>query len=236
MIRGFIVFAFALCFGVCQDRNIEWATVSLEDPSLFIPKDGDLLFQDINCGDFCDAITKVTHSYDDKHFSHIGIARRKGLTAQVEVLEAIYPVVHVVSLDNFLKRSNKVMVGRVKPEFQNLIPKALQFADTLMGKQYDDVFDINNDKYYCSELVYFAFKKANNGNDLFPLAPMTYVDPDTGETFPIWTRYFQNLGIEIPEGKPGINPGGISLSEKITMVHSYGGYNEDFLSHFLMEY
>ncbi|NJK86237.1 MAG: hypothetical protein HC906_09955 [Bacteroidales bacterium] len=65
------------------------------------------------------------------------------------------------------------------------------------------------------------FKKANDGNDFFTLTPMTFKAPGSDSYFPVWENYYHDLGFEIPEGKPGINPGSISRSEKIEIVHVY---------------
>jgi len=54
------------------------------------------------------------------------------------------------------------------------------------------------------------------------LKPMTFKDLDTGNFNPVWVEYYKNLNVKIPEGKLGINPGGISLSDKIDIVHIYG--------------
>jgi hypothetical protein len=51
---------------------------------------------------------------------------------------------------------------------------------------------------------------------------MTFVDPRTGGTFPIWQEYFAKLGVAIPEGKLGINPGEISRSKVIDIIYNYG--------------
>ena len=51
---------------------------------------------------------------------------------------------------------------------------------------------------------------------------MTYNDPDTKEIFPIWKDYFQELNVPVPEGQPGLNPGGMSKSDYIDIVHFYG--------------
>ena len=84
--------------------------------------------------------------------------------------------------------------------------------------QYDNEFLINNNKYYCSELIYEMFLHSND-SAFFPLSPMTY--KHNGKTLQIWTEYFKKINISIPENKPGINPGGISLSKKIDIVHNY---------------
>ena len=52
--------------------------------------------------------------------------------------------------------------------------------------------------------------------------PMTFINPYTNETMDIWKEYYNKLNIKIPEGKPGINPGIMSISDKIEIVHIYG--------------
>ncbi|MEA3369323.1 MAG: YiiX/YebB-like N1pC/P60 family cysteine hydrolase [Candidatus Ratteibacteria bacterium] len=193
----------------------------------FILQSGDLLFQDLDCGPFCDAIEKVTTGYKGANLSHIGIVRGDN-HGNVVIIEALLTGVEVTPLDTFLDRSHdrkqqpKVLVGRLKPKYRHLIPAALGEVLTLKGKPYDKIFDIQNDDYYCSEVVYHAFLEARDGKPLFELQPMTFVDPDTGETFPAWKEYFAELTVPIPEGKPGINPGGISRSNAISIVHAYG--------------
>jgi hypothetical protein len=200
-------------------------TTSLEDGD-FELKEGDLLFQDSDCGPFCEAIEKVTFGYKGAKFSHIGmlIKDKDGL----KVMEAISAGVVLTPIDSFLNRSfdqeknPKVMVGRLKPRNQVLIPRAIDFVYRKMTKEYDDLFDMENDKYYCSELIYDAFKSANNNIPIFALKPMTFKDPETNLTFPIWEKYFEDLNSPIPEGALGINPGGISPSKFIEIVHLYG--------------
>ena len=68
------------------------------------------------------------------------------------------------------------------------------------------------------ELLYTAFKKANREKELFDLNPMTFKDPATHDYFPAWVDYYKSLQVEIPEGKPGINPGGMSRSSCIRIV------------------
>ena len=192
----------------------------------FTLQNGDLLFQDSDCGEFCDAIEKVTEGYEGANLSHIGmvILSKDG----PQVIEATTKGVVMTDLKTFLSRSNdkngdsKVIVGRVNETHSELIPDAVQYAQYLLGKKYDHVFDIKNDTYYCSELVYEAFKYANGGEELFQLYPMTFIDPETNDTFGIWSNYYSELGKSIPEGKPGLNPGGISKSDEIEIIHIFG--------------
>ena len=47
-------------------------------------------------------------------------------------------------------------------------------------------------------------------------------DPDSGDTLQTWKKYYSELGVKIPQNELGINPGIMSLSEKIEIVHIYG--------------
>jgi len=183
---------------------------------------GDYLFQNLNCGDLCVAIETVTEGVDGKDFSHCAMVVNVNDT--LKVIEAIGEKVQVISLQNFFARSGdttqikNVTIGRVKQEFENLIPKAISNAKLLLGQPYDDEFLLSNGKWYCSELIYEAFKQANNQNDFFELEPMTFEDPKTQNFFPAWIKYYKELNTEIPEGKEGINPGLISRSNKIQII------------------
>lgn len=178
---------------------------------------GDLLFQNLDCGAICDAIEAVTTGYDNQSFSHIGLVYVRN--DSVYIIEAIGNDVHLSPITTFLERTENPLVhGRLKPEYSKLIPNAIQFALTQQGKPYDERFLYNNGKYYCSELIYDAFAFANNGKAFFQLEPMTFKKPDTQEYFPVWVTYYQKLNMPIPEGHPGINPGGISRSEKIEII------------------
>jgi hypothetical protein len=176
----------------------------------------DLLFQDLDCGPLCDAIEQVTQSYGGRHFSHIGLVDVEG--DSVFVIEAIGAAVQKTPLHQFLARTkNEVLVGRVKPEFSFLLPAALDFAQKQLALPYDDAFLYGNGKYYCSELMYDAFKVANQQKDFFTLQPMTFKQPHRKSYFPVWVTYYQKLKMPIPEGALGINPGGISMSPHLDM-------------------
>ncbi len=181
-------------------------------------QNGDLLFQDMDCGPICNAIEEVTEGFDGHDFSHIGL-----VTIQKDstfIIEAIGKDVHLTPLAAFLSRSgNKVYVGRIKQAYQPLVQKAVKVALRYKGIPYDDVFIYNNKKYYCSEMIYDAFKKANGNKPFFALEPMTFRIPGSDAYYPVWVSYYADLKMDIPEGKPGINPGGISRSSKITILN-----------------
>ena len=216
---------FLLCQVSCIDRSVQ------EDFQL---QKGDFLFQDLDSSPLCDAIELVTPGYKGANFSHIGMVVELGdpycinpdydYNDHVRILEALPNKVRTTSIDSFLNRSfddnnnPKVIVGRLHAEYKNIIPKALEFAKKQIGVNYDEVFILDNGQYYCSELIYEAFAK----DSIFQLQAMTFLHPDSGDTLQTWIDYYLELEVEIPHNKLGINPGVMSLSDKIEIVHIYG--------------
>lgn len=183
-------------------------------------KTGDLIFQNLDCGPLCDAINAVTQGYQGNKFSHMGMVMLRN--DSVLIIEASGKNVHLTPLKEFLSKSTHPhYVGRLKPAYQKVIPTAIAFSMQQMGVLYDDQYLYNNGKYYCSELIYDAFKAANKNKPFFQLFPMTYKEPGSGAFFPVWKVYFEHLSMAVPEGKPGCNPGGISLSDKIDILGQY---------------
>ena len=213
-----------------------------KENSDFQLKVGDILFQDLDSSPLCDAIELVTPGYKNGNFSHVGIIIEGGipfctnsdsrfeekyfynLNEDFKVLEALPGGVQITSIDSFLNRSYdinknpKVIVGRLKLEHQYALKDAIPFLKSRIGIGYDEVFLLNNEKYYCSELIYDAFEK----DSIFRLQPMTFLHPETKDTLPIWKKYYSDLKVKIPQNKLGINPGIMSLSDKIEIVHFYG--------------
>ena len=197
-------------------------TILISCTKNFKLQEGDLLFQDLDSSPLCDAIELVTPGYKGANFSHIGLVVLDNDT--LKVLEAIPPKVMTTNLDDFINRSfdkngnPKVIVGRLKKEFTNSISNAVSYSKSKLDITYDEVFLINNETYYCSELIFEAFEK----DSIFQLKPMTFLHPNNKDTLPVWKEYYSDLNTNIPEGNPGINPGIISLSNKIEIVHIYG--------------
>lgn len=179
-------------------------------------KNGDILFININCGPMCDAINAVTEGFESKDFNHMGMIVFENNA--YFVFEAIGKEVVKTPLKKFISYTKEpIYLGKLKDEYQYLIPDAIAFSEKQLGVPYDNDFIYNNQKYYCSELIYDAFLFANNNKPFFKLFPMTYKEPNSDNFFPIWVEHFKKQGIEIPEGKLGCNPGGMSLDNKITI-------------------
>lgn len=207
-----LFFVLVLPFGVVQaQKSFELAT-------------GDLLFQVNGSNSYTDAIKGVTSGIEGLEFSHVGVALVD--SSGVYVLEAIpYGVVRT-PLKTFFTKSQKhegnpmVVVGRVKHRYEKYIPDAIAKIETLLGKRYDFTFTPNDNNYYCSEIIYVSYLD-KSGKPIFKAAPMTFKDKKTGETSPLWVKHFKMHKQPIPEGVEGTNPGDMSRSKAIKIVHRY---------------
>ena len=185
-------------------------------------RNGDLRFQESCRGTMNDAIKGVTTSISGYQFTHVGIVwiHQK----DTFVIEATRPRVAITPLKEFLlpeaeKACPPVSVlARMKPRFQSLIPQAIEEARRLVGKDYDSAFILNNDMYYCSELIYEIFLKANQNVPVFTLNAMTFKAPGSKDFTPEWVEHYKKLGQPIPEGEPGINPGAMSKADVIEIL------------------
>jgi hypothetical protein len=179
-------------------------------------QEGDLLFQDLDCGPLCDAIEAVTEGVEGRDFSHVGIAAK--VNGRMMVVEAIGTEVNVIDEDAFFLRSGKVVVGRPLRTHRRLAKRAAQEAVNLVGTPYDGAFLPDHARLYCSELVSLSYERANHDLPFFDTPSMTFKDPRTNVYFPAWVEYYAKLGTPIPEGQPGCNPGGLSREPSLTIV------------------
>ena len=101
----------------------------------------------------------------------------------------------------------------------------------IQGKEFSQIFVIEAigdgviKTYYCSEVIYKGFEMADSTQNLFAINPMTFNEPNTDTPFVHWVSYYEELNAEIPEGKPGLNPGGISQSDKIDIIYTFNKPN-----------
>ena len=184
---------------------------------------GDLLFQVGKSSGLDEAIARATVGESDIHYTHAGIVFIENDT--VFVIEATPPEVCITLLDSFLQRSAKiaekpvVSVGRLKQEYRETIPQAIVRAKTLLGKPYDFVYSPDNDAYYCSELITYSFLNSQN-QPIFEPVSMNFRDAD-GNLPAYWIAHFEKYNAEIPENRPGSNPGDLSRSDRIQIVFRY---------------
>lgn len=187
---------------------------------------GDLLFQDSNCGKFCDSINSATIGCDKTFVSHVAMVVK---TNPDTIIEATLSGVKETSLNSFLEQSvdknnhPRVMVGRLSPTYKALIPSAIRYAESQIGKPYNQTFVANDGQsFYCSELIERAFYYAGDKQTVFPLRPMNFNDLYTGKPSVIWQQYFEALNESIPQNKLGTNPGMMSRESFVTIIYKYG--------------
>ena len=107
-----------------------------------------------------------------------------------------------------------VLLGRLKDT--TTIASCVEKAKTYLGRPYDYQYMPSDSALYCSELVQLSYVDSA-GEAIFPQVPMSFHNQD-GQILPFWTTYYRQWNMAVPEGEPGTNPGGISRSDKITIV------------------
>lgn len=163
---------------------------------------GDLVFQNLTCGELCQSILAVTPCREGKIFNHCGIIQITD--TGIFVLEAIGNKVQQTALSKFMQRNtNPVAFARLKNQTA-LASSAVTNARQYLDLPYDDAFLPDNDAIYCSELVWASYLE--KGKHIFSLEPMTFKAPGTDSTFEGWKNYYQELGQSVPEGILGISP------------------------------
>lgn len=122
------------------------------------PREGDVFFQSFPRNALTDAIEGVTRS----PFSHCGILRR-GEYGWL-VIEAVEPVRETPLADWIRRgREGRYTVFRLKEPHRDRIPAMLAAARRYLGRPYDIRYRFDDEKIYCSELVYKAFRDAGGG-------------------------------------------------------------------------
>ncbi len=127
---------------------------------------GDIVFQDTG-GEQGAAVKAATGS----RYTHCGVVFE--IDGKLHVLEAVQPV-SVVTLEDFRKRSRVFHARRLQdPGKMNrkALQKALKWGRSQIGKDYDPMFQWDDETLYCSELVWKIYKKST---DLELCQPKTF--------------------------------------------------------------
>ena len=187
-------------------------------------KSGDLLFVIDSDSSFSSAITDATKALSDSlSFVHVAILEVQD-DLKYNVIEANPKYgVRIVELKEFLEDTPKVngapgiIVKRLKIDFP--ITQSLQLARQHLGEKYDWWYLPDNDKMYCSELVYDSFLDSN-GERIFEAKPMNFRKAD-GSMPEFWIKLFKELDSPIPEGLPGTNPNDLSKNPYLIEIYRY---------------
>lgn len=163
------------------------------------PHFGDLLFHVTDQGN---AVTDVTPGMID----HVAIYVGNG-----QVIEAISEGVTTTPLLQLKQREGGYyLIGVVNGANKR---QSVQNSFTYLGRNYDHLYLPDNDDIYCSELVELAYVN-KNGEKVFEPIPMSFHDSN-GQITPYWIRFYKLYGMEVPEGKPGTNPGELSKRKNV---------------------
>jgi Permuted papain-like amidase enzyme, YaeF/YiiX, C92 family len=124
-------------------------------PAGYEPRAGDFVFQSLPHDPLVDAIEGSSGS----PFSHCGIVKRSG--GQWVVIEAIGPVKET-TLSWWIAqgREGAFTACRLREPLAQKIPAIISAAEKYEGRPYDIHYDMDDEKIYCSELLYKAVRDA----------------------------------------------------------------------------
>ena len=174
----------------------------------------DLIFQISEDSDFSKAITETTAIDDSIKLSHVGIIWIDNDTPKV-IEASPEEGVRIMNLEEFtLSCHNGFIIKRLSIEIpkDRIIERALSYV----GQPYDWWYYPDNDKMYCSELIYESFL-SSEGNNIFQGQPMNFRDSN-GAIPDFWIQLFSELNQKVPEGVIGTNPNDLFKDPRLIEV------------------
>lgn len=148
---GFAVCAILVALTLGLHGCIRLQHERVEDISEYDFRDGDILLQHIECR-LGTVITGVT----DSQYSHCGMVVT--VKDRLCVLEAVGPV-RYTPIRQWLGRGFRAWFTqlRVRDLSKERIAEAIAEARACLGRPYDIQYELDDEKLYCSELVYKAY-------------------------------------------------------------------------------
>ena len=148
-VKNFIIILALLSIVSCYEKNKKHGIQEL--------KNGDIIFQ-TSLSEQSKAIQLATKS----PYSHCGIIFKEG--SDFFVFEAIQPV-QKTPLNKWIKRGKDghYVVKRLKDNrilTSDIMKIMMEEGKKMNGKNYDQYFEWNNDRIYCSELIWKIYKQA----------------------------------------------------------------------------
>jgi len=188
----------------------------------FLP--GDILLQSADCGEFCEAIRIASNAPVD-HAALVVASpmiknvrfNSRSMVPSGEVIEAWTPIVKRTSLKTFFSRGDGNYIQlRLKSQYRTpeAIKAALAEAASYLGREYDYMFEEDEKKLYCSELVHKAYSIGAK----IPIGLMVKADTfDKNLAKGYWTEHFNG---KIPWQRKIIIPIALIYSDKFDIIHS----------------
>ena len=204
---GLIIFLF---FYLKSDNNLFHNETRFSNNEKF--QNGDLIFH-ISKSEQSEAIQLATKS----EYSHCGLIYKK--ENDFFVVEAIQPV-SLTPLDEWIARGEKghYVVKRLKHADQiltaDILKKMKMEGEKFIGKNYDFNFNWNDDKIYCSELIWKIYKRAT-GIEIGKLEKLGDFDLTNNKVKSILEKRYGN---DIPVNELVISPASIFKSKLLYTV------------------
>lgn len=177
-------------------------------PRDYAVQEGDILFQPLPHGGLVDAIEGVSLSI----YSHCGIVVRDG--GEWYVLEAIGPV-RTTPLGDWIRRGRGGYFDayRLDSALQPKIPAILASARTYLGRPYDKHYDFDDQRIYCSELVFKAVRTATGVS----LGKVERLGDLNWEPHAAFIRSIEGY---VPKNREMITPRSLSAAKELTLVYT----------------
>lgn len=176
-------------------------------PRDYAMQEGDLLFQSLPHAPLVDAIEGVSLS----PFSHCGLlARSEGNWV---VIEAIGPV-RETPLTEWIGRGRgtRFSAYRLNPTLAPQIPAIIKTARTYLGRPYDVHYKFDDERIYCSELIYKSVK-ATTGQGLGRVEKLGDLNWKPHEAF------IRSIEGYVPLEREMITPQALSEAPELTQVY-----------------
>ena len=162
------------------------------------------------------AISEATvHDATALPIYHVAIAT--WVNGKLYALEAIDEGVVLTPYDKFCERTiskGGMLIGRLRD--RSGIDQSVSNAMEHLGKPYDNLYMIDTQEIYCSELVQLSYVNGK-GQRLFPLVNMSFHDAQ-GRIIDYWRKHYAKHGMAVPEGALGTNPAQIAHDPAITIL------------------
>lgn len=176
--------------------------------------EGDLLFAYSSTSG--KAISDATvHDSTALPIYHVAIAT--WIDGKPYALEAIDEGVVLTPYDKFCERTMSkggMLLGRLKD--RSGVDQSVSNAMEHLGKPYDDLYMIDTQEIYCSELVQLSYVNGK-GQRLFPLINMSFHDAQ-GRILDYWREHYAKHGMAVPEGALGTNPAQIASDPAVEII------------------
>lgn len=146
---------------------------------------------------------------------HVAIAT--WVNGKLYALEAIDEGVTLTPYDTFKQRTMSkggMLIGRLRD--RSGIDQSVSNALEHLGKPYDDLYMIDTQEIYCSELVQLSYVNGS-GQRLFPLINMSFHDQQ-GHILDYWREHYAKRGMAVPEGALGTNPAQIARDQAVEIL------------------